>query len=81
MSKMKKCQLCNAKAKELTNCMTCDEQTIMQAKVKKVMGEFKRHQLHSGSKTGPIVTKRDQAIAIALHEGRKAAKIVIKKKK
>lgn len=40
-------------------------------KVHKVMGEFKRGQLHSGSKSGPRVTKRKQAVAIALSEARK----------
>lgn len=47
-------------------------------KVKKVMTEFKDKDLHSGSKTGPIVTKPKQAIAIALSESRK---IPSKKKK
>ena len=32
------------------------------------MHEFKQHKLHSGSKRGPIVTDREQAIAIALSE-------------
>lgn len=40
-------------------------------KVKKVMHEFKEHELHSGSKHGPKVTNRKQAIAIALSEQRK----------
>jgi hypothetical protein len=35
------------------------------------MSEFKRGRLHSGSKTGPIVQKRSQAIAIMLSERRK----------
>lgn len=39
-------------------------------KVHKVMGEFERHKLHSGSKNGPKVTNRKQAIAIALSEER-----------
>ena len=39
-----------------------------QAKVGKVLGEFKAGKLRSGSKTGPKVTKRKQAIAIALNE-------------
>jgi len=43
------------------------------AKVGKVMGEFKAGSLHSGSKAGPPVTSRKQAIAIALSEGRKAS--------
>lgn len=41
-------------------------------KVKKVMGEWKSGKLHSGSKKGPAVTNRKQAIAIALSEARKA---------
>lgn len=40
-------------------------------KVKKVMHEFKEGALHSGSKKGPTVTNRKQAIAIALSEARK----------
>ena len=46
-------------------------------KVKKVMGEYKRGTLHSGSKKGPKVTSRKQAIAIAMSE----AKMSKKKKK
>ena len=46
---------------------------VSQAKVGKVMGEFKAGELHAG-KSGKIVTKPKQAIAIALSEGRKAAK-------
>ncbi len=38
----------------------------------KTMHEFKHHTLHSGSKTGPVVTNRKQAIAIAYSEMRKA---------
>ena len=50
------------------------------AKVSKVMGEFKRGELHSGSKSGPEVTSKKQATAIALSEARKAgAKIPVKK--
>jgi len=37
-------------------------------KVAKVMHEFKEGELHSGSKQGPVVTNRKQAIAIALAE-------------
>jgi Family of unknown function (DUF6496) len=40
-------------------------------KVAKVMGEFKRGQLHSGSSQGPTVSNPKQAIAIALSEARK----------
>jgi len=41
-----------------------------QSKVKKVMHEFKRGELHSGS-SGKKVTSRKQAIAIGLSEARK----------
>lgn len=42
------------------------------SKVEKTMGEFKRGTLHSGSKHGPKVRKRSQAIAIGLSKARKA---------
>lgn len=45
-------------------------------KVGKVMGEFKRGTLHSGSKTGPKVTSRKQAVAIGLSEARRAGENV-----
>lgn len=35
-----------------------------------VMGKFKRGSLHSGSKGGPTVTNRKQAVAIMLSEKR-----------
>jgi hypothetical protein len=35
-----------------------------------VMGKFKRGQLHSGSKKGPKVKSRKQAIAIMMSEKR-----------
>lgn len=35
-------------------------------KIEKVMGEYKSGKLHSGSKKGPVVKSRDQAVAIAL---------------
>lgn len=41
-------------------------------KTHKVMSEFKHGTLHSGSKRGPRVTNRKQAIAIALSEQRRA---------
>jgi hypothetical protein len=40
-------------------------------KVGKVMHEWKHGTLHSGSKKGPVVRDRKQAIAIALSEKRK----------
>jgi hypothetical protein len=44
---------------------------MRKSKVEKVMGEFKRGSLHSGSKKGPKVTSRRQAVAIALSEQRR----------
>lgn len=44
------------------------------AKVEKVMHEFKAGKLHSGSKKGPEVTNRKQAVAIALSESRRGKK-------
>lgn len=40
-------------------------------KMEKTMHEFKEGKLHSGSKTGPKVKSRKQAIAIALNQKRK----------
>lgn len=45
-----------------------------QAKVHKVMGEYKRGELHSGSDKGPRVANRKQAIAIAMSEARRVGK-------
>jgi hypothetical protein len=39
-----------------------------QAKVGKVMKEYKEGELHSGSKKGPKVTDKKQAVAIAMSE-------------
>lgn len=50
-------------------------------KVEKVMKEFKEHKLHSGSKKGPEVKSKKQALAIALSEARKAGEKVKPKKK
>lgn len=43
-------------------------------KVSKVMGEYGKGELHSGSKKGPVVTNQKQAVAIALSEAKKAKK-------
>lgn len=37
-------------------------------KVAKVMKEYKEGELHSGSKKGPVVTNKKQAVAIAMSE-------------
>lgn len=52
------------------------------AKIEKVMNEYKSNELHSGSKKGPMVKSKAQALAIGLSEARKAgAKIPMKGKK
>lgn len=43
-------------------------------KVATVMHEFKSGQLHSGSKTGPVVKNPKQAVAIAMHESGQSKK-------
>ncbi len=45
-----------------------------QRKIKKVLGEFKEGTLKSGSKEGPEVKSRPQAVAIALSEAKKGKK-------
>ena len=42
-----------------------------EGKVEKVMHEYKHGKLHSGSKKGPKVSSKSQALAIALSEARK----------
>ena len=49
--------------------------------MKGTMHEFKQGALHSGSKTGPVVKSRAQAIAIGLSEERAAGKKIPKKRK
>ena len=47
-------------------------ETKKQAKMHKVMHEYKHGELHSGSKKGPQVKSRKQAIAIGMKEAREA---------
>jgi hypothetical protein len=42
-----------------------------QRKVKKVMKEFAEGELHSGSKSGPLVKSKAQAAAIGYSEAKK----------
>jgi hypothetical protein len=49
--------------------MTKSQETITTA-----MRKFKKGKLHSGSKKGPVVKSRKQAIAIALSEAGKSKK-------
>jgi hypothetical protein len=50
-------------------------------KVAKVMREFKGGMLHSGSKKGPVVKSRKQAVAIAMSEAGMKKKSATAKKK
>lgn len=50
-----------------------------QEKIHKVMHEAKAGTLHSGSKSGPVVKDRKQAVAIALSEARRKGLKVGKK--
>lgn len=47
---------------------------MLKSKIAKVMREFKKGKLHSGSKQGPAVENPKQALAIALSEARKGKK-------
>ena len=49
-------------------------------KVAKVMKEFKAGTLNSGSSTGPVVTNRRQAVAIAMSQAKMTKKRMGKKK-
>ena len=53
----------------------------MPKSMKGVMEEYKSGKLHSGSKHGPVVTSRKQAIAIGLSEQREQGKVVPRRKK
>lgn len=48
--------------------------THAQSKVARAMREIKSGKLHSGSKKGPLVHNRKQAIAIGLSEARRGKK-------
>ena len=43
-------------------------------KIHRVLHEYKEGELHSGSDSGPLITDRKQAIAVALSEARRAGK-------
>ena len=51
----------------IQNIKEAKKAAMCEGSMKKTMGEFKRGKLHSGSKTGPIVKSRDQAIAIGMN--------------
>jgi hypothetical protein len=56
------------------------KQTKAGMKMGKVMHEYKAGELHSGSKSGPMVKSRKQAIAIAMSEAGMAKNKKPKKK-
>lgn len=49
------------------------KKTKAEAKISKVMREFKAGTLHSGKK-GPVVKSKEQAIAIAISESKRKKK-------
>lgn len=51
--------------------MTKRKKSAKGGKMQKTMHEFKHGQLHSGSKSGPKVKSRKQAIAIGLNQQRR----------
>lgn len=53
---------------------------VMKKKIKKVMSEFKSKTLHSGSKKGPLVKSKPQALAIGISEAKKAGAKIPKRK-
>lgn len=54
--------------------------TKAQKKIHKVLDEFKEGTLRSGSTKGPKVKSKQQALAIAFNEARKAGAKIPKKK-
>jgi hypothetical protein len=56
------------------------KKAAQKAKVSKVMKEFKAGTLNSGSKKGPVVKSKKQAIAIALTQAKMSNKKMGKKK-
>ena len=56
------------------------KKTAKDAKISKVMKEFKAGTLNSGSSKGPIVKNKKQAIAIALSSAKMSNKKMGKKK-
>lgn len=72
-------RLSSGKKKKKKKAKDPKKSSVAQSKIHKVMKEFKEGVLHSGSKKGPKVKSRRQAVAIALSESRRAKKKKIKK--
>jgi len=47
---------------------------VRKSKMEKVLHEFKLGSLHSGSKKGPVVKSRKQAVAIAISQSKRGKK-------
>jgi hypothetical protein len=56
------------------------KKAAQKAKVAKVMREFKAGTLNSGSKKGPVVKNKKQAVAIAMSQAKMSKKRMGKKK-
>lgn len=65
---------------DLQGVIMAKKKTARQNKISEVMRKFKAGTLNSGSKKGPKVKSRKQAIAIALSEAAKVSKGKRKKK-
>lgn len=61
--------------------MAAKKKSAAQKKISKVMREYGKGELHSGSKKGPVVKSRKQAIAIAMSEAGMTKKPAKKRKK
>jgi hypothetical protein len=77
----KKCTACEKKMMKKVAKKAVKKGKKEGEKVEKVMSEYKHGELHSGSKKGPKVKSRKQAVAIALSEARKSGEKIPKKKK
>ena len=62
------------KKMSLRGIMKGSKENRKEKKIKKVMHEFKEGELHSGSKKGPVVKDKAQALAIIFSEARKKKK-------
>lgn len=64
----------------MPHCRKPSSKSGKRKKMKQEMDKFAEGELHSGSKKGPVVTSRDQAIAIGLSESGQSKKKKEKKK-
>ena len=73
---VERCRICGARnlSDKRRRCRGACEMAKGKGKIEKVMREFKKGELHSGSKKGPEVTSRKQAVAIAMSEARRGGK-------